>query len=461
MNISKSLNYPFSAAKDLGDKLLPILDSGVKISHINLYGPAWIFYYLTRNLIWNTDIKTITFQTDFNSHLSKQKNFMLDKMSRFVTDVVILKNESFESLFCAEESCQFQYNRNFLPMKSNFIDVVIPTKGVDLADIATLLTILNSQLVENDHVIVVDDNLTTMINLDKLPDLKCKISVIRGELKGVAAARNIGLKTGNNPLIQFIDSDDTIEKNFIEAQRNFHSNYLQVAATGTWLKAFGAHNRIYPQWDNISPLSVSACLPPAGVLMWKRNAIENLSGFNNQFENGFEDFDLVAKATVFRYPIVVNDRILYNYQRGHSSLSQNWSEMQITKNRTDVLEKLQTLCHHDFRAYVNFSQEFGTSLYSGNPDFLFNYEKEISYKFLLPFLVVGQLLPKPFKIMITRIFLFLGFTIPSTHVREKQKIRLWNNIKNFKIAQLLWAKTPRRLKKKLFKTFHRVNNSTL
>lgn len=66
-------------------------------------------------------------------------------------------------------------------------------------------------LVVNDHS--TDDSVEKVISLQKLDS---RIRILNSEKKGVSAARNLGIRNARGTYITFIDSDDIIEKDFIE-----------------------------------------------------------------------------------------------------------------------------------------------------------------------------------------------------------------------------------------------------
>jgi glycosyltransferase involved in cell wall biosynthesis len=228
------------------------------------------------------------------------------------------------------------------------------------------------------------------------------VRLIRGECSGVADARNMGLNQATGELISFVDSDDYVSQNFFEIQRFIHFTHPGIAATGTWLEAFGAHTRVYPQWDNFNPLGMRICLPPAGVLVWKKNAILELDGFDSNFSEGFEDFELLTRATLNNLLVIVVDSIEYFYQRGQKSLSQSWNSQKELDLLKQVLMNARNLCQHKYLEYIDIELEFGTALNYSSIDLIFNNIKKkhivrnLAKKFRNNFFIlsVWKVLPK-------------------------------------------------------------------
>ena len=243
------------------------------------------------------------------------------------------------------------------------LSIIVPTKNVSVKEISRSVDSYINQLKEGDEIIVVDDNDSPETRIRDLCDRYELAKYIIGPKEGVAAARNLGLKNSSKELISFIDSDDYVDEDFISSQRDFHNWNQQVAATGTWLKSFGSMNVVYPQWDNLRLYSLTHCLPPAGVLMWKRNVlVEELNGFNESFGIGFEDFDLVARASIAEKSIVVLEEVKYFYQRGHQSLTQNWSPLDEFILSQKVRMHARELNDVEFASFLEIYERFGPGM---------------------------------------------------------------------------------------------------
>jgi hypothetical protein len=129
---------------------------------------------------------------------------------------------------------------------------------------------------------------------------------------------------------------------------------------------------VYQQWDNFNPLGMRICLPPAGVLIWKKTAISELVGFDSNFYEGFEDFELLTRATINNLLIVVVDSIEYFYQRGQKSLSQSWDYHKEVDLLKSVLMNSKKLCEHKYLEYLEIELAFGRKLNYSSIDLIFN-----------------------------------------------------------------------------------------
>lgn len=258
------------------------------------------------------------------------------------------------------------------------VSIVIPTSNISINWIRELINSIATQIKEYDEIILVDDNDDSQ-NLLEFLDIIKEIKIIQGTKEGVSSARNVGLQHATKDLVLFIDSDDNFLNGFIEQQRRFHQKYRNVSATGVWLRAFGSHNRIYPQWDGFSPLGVFQCLPPAGVLMWKRKALFDLGEFKAEFANGFEDFDLVARAISKNHLIITIDEILYLYRRGHNSLTNTLTSVDQTQLYKLVWRNGLNLCKTNFIEMLEIALQKGESLYFDSINYMFLEKKKRMY----------------------------------------------------------------------------------
>jgi hypothetical protein len=187
--------------------------------------------------------------------------------------------------------------------------------------------------------------------------------------------------------------------------------------------------------------------------MWKRAALEDLDFFNPSFQLGFEDFDLVARATVRKIPIIILDEVLYRYRRGHSSLSQNWNAGQEIELRNAVNDNLRKLCHHDFKVFLELNSKFGPSIFQSNPDFIFVKQKEIMFNIISTLSIAFYLLPKNLRKFIFRLIRkFFPFSL-NYIIKPHEISSIINRLRKNKLLTKIWQKLPNRFKLFFFRKF--------
>lgn len=107
-------------------------------------------------------------------------------------------------------------------MKKDIITVVVPVYNTGKY-LTECLDSLLSQTYENLHIICVNDGSTddSQMVIDEYKRKDSRISSCMIPNSGAASARNCGierfLEDGRSDLITFVDSDDTVEKDFIES----------------------------------------------------------------------------------------------------------------------------------------------------------------------------------------------------------------------------------------------------
>jgi hypothetical protein len=116
--------------------------------------------------------------------------------------------------------------------------------------------------------------------------------------------------------------------------------------------------------------------------MWKRSVLVELNGFDEEFGKGFEDFHLVARASIERYVIAILDSPLYFYQRGHGSLSQSWTQEEERNLRSKVNGLITQLCEHQVQEVFNLISRYGNLLLLSHPDLVFEVNRSRIHVFL-------------------------------------------------------------------------------
>lgn len=111
-------------------------------------------------------------------------------------------------------------------MQNALISVVIPIYNVEQYLTQCINSVL-SQTYRNLEIILVDDGSTDRcpILCDKYSQLDSRVKVIHKENGGLSDARNAGLDIATGSYVSFIDSDDFVEQDYIEALYNLILKY--------------------------------------------------------------------------------------------------------------------------------------------------------------------------------------------------------------------------------------------
>lgn len=207
---------------------------------------------------------------------------------------------------------------------------------------------IRAQTYDNWELVLVDDGSTdgaTAIAKGyaaRYPDRIRYVEHDNHENRGMSASRNAGVSAGRGELVSFLDADDIWFperlEHFVEVARQFPEAGMIYGPTiywYSWAEARGMEPPVPNQQDfeghldlptdtllpPMAPLrryltTGGACLPGICSLMIRRNAYEDIGGFEPSFRGLYEDQVFLSKITM-HYPTVVIEEAL-DYYRQHT-----------------------------------------------------------------------------------------------------------------------------------------------
>lgn len=243
------------------------------------------------------------------------------------------------------------------------ISVIVPVYNVEKYLKKCLLSI-KAQTFESYEVILVEDGSTDNSKNIVQEFVSCnseKFKLFLQENKGLSGARNTGMQYASGKYICFIDSDDTVEPDFLAKL------YQKTIDTDADM-VFCAFRSVDEQGNCIQNIYESVVEPneitnikskkelfliqnAAWNKLYKRQIIEEN---NLSFTEGvwYEDIRFTKKYLLFAEKCVYCDDILYNYlQRSGSIMSSMKSERNI-----EILDALKEV--EDFYAEYNLWEDF-------------------------------------------------------------------------------------------------------
>lgn len=225
------------------------------------------------------------------------------------------------------------------------VSVIVPAYNVTRY-IADALDSLRAQTFRNFETIVVNDGCPDSINLERvLEPYRSEIVYIRQENQGLAGARNTAIQAARAPLVALLDSDDSWEPDYLEAQLDFLGKHSQADVVSP--NAFFVGETLFPgkTMADLFPargeVSFGSLLARdnqifVGVTA-RREAIIKAGMFDPSLRSA-EDLDLWLRMAHGGAHFAYNSRPLVRYRARPDSLSND--PIWITNHVLQVYRKL-------------------------------------------------------------------------------------------------------------------------
>lgn len=238
--------------------------------------------------------------------------------------------------------------------------VIVPIYNTEFYISKCLNSIIN-QTEKNIEIICINDGSndksSKILNIFKNKDKRIKI--VNQKHRGVAAARNVGLKIAVGEYIFFVDSDDTIEKNTITYVYNQLEYYkADIAIFGIKIKN---NEQKYKNWiENKNPKETKAVIKKSPTFIFKekyvtpfvwRNVYNRIFLINNNltFDENFiigEDLLFCLTSILKANKIITIKNKFYNYtinRYGSQMYKLNQNLILKIKEHLRIAEKLNTI----------------------------------------------------------------------------------------------------------------------
>lgn len=240
-------------------------------------------------------------------------------------------------------------------MEKKMVSIIIPTYNGEKFICETIDNCLE-QSYRNIEIIVVNDGSITNNVKDALEDYikKEKIKYIYQENKGLAGARNTGLKNSSGYYIQFLDDDDLLDKNKIKKQVEYLENNESVMGVYCKTKYFDSDTgkvikelNIKPNIDIYKQFLTKNFITVNSILIRKSDLLfdESLSSL--------EDYDYWLRYFNTSNRIDFIEDTFCMVRVHNSNMSSNLGRMAI--NEIKVLEKeLKKNTNNEYTELINY-----------------------------------------------------------------------------------------------------------
>lgn len=142
-----------------------------------------------------------------------------------------------------------------------------------------------------------------------------KVNLIEQENKGLAAARNTGIKASSGEWILPLDADDKIHPQFIS------KTIGKDDIVATWTETFGNEHRLWKfgrdqpyHSDFLKMNQVAYCC------LYRKEIWRKIGGYDESMRDGYEDWDFWIRATREGYKVHRVMEFLFHYRRGGNFL---------------------------------------------------------------------------------------------------------------------------------------------
>lgn len=233
------------------------------------------------------------------------------------------------------------------------ISIIIPTHNAEKYLASTVNSLLNQSVLPAEIIIIEDDSSDKSLDIalqlaDKYPDI---ISVHSKKFRSATKSRNLGASICRGEALMFMDADDVIDKNTLEALSDALTTESAGIVACPWLRleladdgwvakpASCAARR--PDQDALSAWLTGWYYLPCSIL-WSREAYAETGGWDEKATIN-QDGDIMMRALAQGISLVETNKGTAYYRRlpsGEESLSGKGKTLEGLKGRMYVLDKI-------------------------------------------------------------------------------------------------------------------------
>lgn len=224
------------------------------------------------------------------------------------------------------------------------VSIIIPCYNYGKFLNYTIYSCLSSTF-DDIEIIVVNDGSTDSYTLKLLNKLNYKnLMVINQKNKGLPSARNSGIREARGKYILPLDADDLISPILIEKEYKILEERSDVGFVTHWTQAFGTENYIW----SVPPFNTKKLLEENIVCvtsLFRKKAWLDAGGYNEQMNEGFEDWDFWISLVESGWTGYTLQEILFYYRRHGKTMFHNAKEKykylynRIKNNHPHIYEK--------------------------------------------------------------------------------------------------------------------------
>jgi glycosyltransferase involved in cell wall biosynthesis len=240
-------------------------------------------------------------------------------------------------------------------MRTTLVDVVIPFFNTDIAYTREAIDSVRHQTCRDWRIVLVNDGSTPQ-STTELEDVinalhDPRIDYVHQNNRGLAGARNTGIRAANSPFLGFLDSDDTWEPDMLEKSVGVlqeqpgtdvvfsacnsirNGKLVRRTVTGNSVAVPLESDRLFARMLRSNAIGIVATLS-------RRSGIEGAGLFDEQFKC-LEDKELWLRLLLSGRRFAYLDIALGNYRQHASNMSRNVDKM--LNGRLQLIHKLDDM----------------------------------------------------------------------------------------------------------------------
>lgn len=211
------------------------------------------------------------------------------------------------------------------------------------------------------EILIIDDGsiVPPDISFFNLDERKC-IKIFKKENGGPASARNFGVKFATGDFLFFLDSDNSIHKDYLKKAYQIMVEDESIGVV--YSKAnFFSENGIFKDRFETKNFNLDAILAGNYIdmcSMVRKKAFEEIGGFDeNNSLIGWEDADLWVRLGQTKWKFKFLNEILFNYRVRDNSLMGMADKQKMNQMLQYFSAKHGFIIHHKYRKYYRVTRK--------------------------------------------------------------------------------------------------------
>lgn len=286
------------------------------------------------------------------------------------------------------------------------VSVIIPAYNAENFIAKTLESVL-SQTYQNMEVLVIDDGSqdTTAKIVESIAQKDSRVTLLKQENLGVAAARNTGINNSIGEFIAPLDADDiwypqNLEKQvqcLLQAEQSVGLVYSWSVDINEEDKLTGDFRASNIEGDVFKTLLCHNFLGNASSTLIRRSCVEKIGGYSTQLKaqdaQGCEDWDFYLRIAEY-YEFRVVPEFFIGYRKIANTMSGDYKKMakshdlmlkEVQPRHPDISQGLYQLSKSSFYMYLARQ----TSIYDNHHQTLYWLSQALKADFITPVFRIG------------------------------------------------------------------------